>query len=148
MAGMTAKQQRFVTEYLIDLNATQAAIRAGYSARTAGKIGYQLLEKTGIQAAIETGHRAHRERAGVTRDSMAQQFDDDREFAREHAQPAAAVSASTAKAKMFGLFVDRRLLGVRNIDNMSEEELLEFLGGEPEAEELGAAESHHAPGHA
>ena len=37
--ALTSKQQRFVAEYLIDLNATQAAIRAGYSAKTADKIG-------------------------------------------------------------------------------------------------------------
>ncbi len=40
MAGLTAKQQRFVEEYLIDLNATQAAIRAGYSSKTAYSIEY------------------------------------------------------------------------------------------------------------
>ena len=40
---MTPKQQRFVEEYLVDLNATQAAIRAGYSARTASQIGEENL---------------------------------------------------------------------------------------------------------
>ena len=43
---MTPKQERFVQEYLIDLNATQAAIRAGYSGKSAVKIGHQLLDKT------------------------------------------------------------------------------------------------------
>lgn len=43
---MTDKQQRFVDEYMIDLNATQAAIRAGYSPKTAEVIGNQLLKKT------------------------------------------------------------------------------------------------------
>jgi phage terminase small subunit len=49
---MTPKQERFVVEYLIDLNATKAALRAGYSAKTANKIGTQLLGKTGIKTAI------------------------------------------------------------------------------------------------
>ena len=43
---MTDKQQRFVDEYMVDLNATQAAIRAGYSPKTAEVIGNQLLKKT------------------------------------------------------------------------------------------------------
>lgn len=53
MAKMTAKQQRFCDEYLIDLNATQAAIRAGYSPKTAGVIGNENLKKTIIKNYIE-----------------------------------------------------------------------------------------------
>jgi phage terminase small subunit len=49
---MTPKQERFVEEYLVDLNATQAAIRAGYSARTAREIGRENLDKPDIQAAL------------------------------------------------------------------------------------------------
>jgi len=52
MAELTAKQQLFVAEYLVDLNATQAAIRAGYSAKTAEQQGYQLLQKTSVAAEI------------------------------------------------------------------------------------------------
>ena len=48
--ALTAKQQMFVAEYLIDLNATQAAIRAGYSKRTAEWQGPQLLGKTHVAA--------------------------------------------------------------------------------------------------
>ncbi|MDU7531428.1 MAG: terminase small subunit, partial [Klebsiella sp.] len=43
--ALTKKQRLFVDEYLIDLNATQAAIRAGYSTRRATEIGYQLLQR-------------------------------------------------------------------------------------------------------
>lgn len=57
---LTAKQQRFVEEYLIDLKATQAAIRAGYSEKTADKIGSQLLGKTRVSEAIA---KAKKERA-------------------------------------------------------------------------------------
>jgi phage terminase small subunit len=49
---LTAKQERFIQEYLIDLNATQAAIRAGYSKKTAEVIGYENLRKPLIAAAI------------------------------------------------------------------------------------------------
>lgn len=50
---MTEKQKRFVDEYLIDLNATQAAVRAGYSAKSAYSIGTENLKKPEIERAIE-----------------------------------------------------------------------------------------------
>lgn len=53
MAKLTAKQQRFCDEYLIDLNATQAAIRAGYSKKTANRIGIENLSKPVIREYIE-----------------------------------------------------------------------------------------------
>lgn len=51
--GLTDKQKRFCDEYLIDCNATQAAIRAGYSKRTAGVIGDENLKKPKIRARID-----------------------------------------------------------------------------------------------
>jgi phage terminase small subunit len=51
--AMTEKMQRFCDEYLIDLNATQAAIRAGYSEKTAGSMGAENLKKPEIQKYIE-----------------------------------------------------------------------------------------------
>ena len=50
--GLTAKQLRFVSEYLIDSNATQAAIRAGYSPKTAEQQGYRLLTKVQVKEAV------------------------------------------------------------------------------------------------
>lgn len=70
MRELTPKQQRFVDEYLIDLNATQAAIRAGYSRRTAGKIGPQLLGKTGIREELRARQDALQERAGVRQEQV------------------------------------------------------------------------------
>lgn len=67
---LTPKQARFVDEYLIDLNATQAAIRAGYSACNAGKIGPELLGKTGIRAALRARQDALSERAGVRQEQV------------------------------------------------------------------------------
>ena len=58
---LTPKQARFVQEYLIDANAAQAAIRAGYSAKTAREIGHQNLTKLHIAAALE---KARAKRAG------------------------------------------------------------------------------------
>ena len=53
MANLTPKQQRFVEEYLIDLNATQAAIRAGYSEKTAQEQSSRLLSNVMVQEAVQ-----------------------------------------------------------------------------------------------
>lgn len=71
---LTAKQQRFVEEYLIDLNATQAAIRAGYSAKRAAEIGYQLLQKTTVQEMIQTAQQERSERTQITADQVLQEL--------------------------------------------------------------------------
>lgn len=71
---MTPKQNRFVQEYLIDLNATQAAIRAGYSAKTADKIGTQLLGKTSVAEAITIEQEARATRTGITADRVLQEY--------------------------------------------------------------------------
>lgn len=68
MSDLTDKQQRFVAEYLVDLNATQAAIRAGYSARTAGSVGGENLKKPEIAAAIQAAMNKRAERTQVDAD--------------------------------------------------------------------------------
>lgn len=67
---MTPKQERFVQEYLKDLNATQAAIRAGYSESTAGKIGHENLTKPEIQAAVAKAQMQRAARTEVTQDRV------------------------------------------------------------------------------
>lgn len=62
---LTDKQQKFVAEYLVDLNATQAAIRSGYSVKTAEKIGSENLRKPEIAAAIASGKAKQLEAANV-----------------------------------------------------------------------------------
>lgn len=59
---LTPKQEMFVKEYLVDLNATQAAIRAGYSKKTADRIGPELLGKTCVARAIEEANRKRAEK--------------------------------------------------------------------------------------
>jgi phage terminase small subunit len=62
---LTAKQERFCEEYLIDLNASQAAIRAGYSPKTAGQIGEQNLKKLEIQTRITELKQGRSERTNI-----------------------------------------------------------------------------------
>lgn len=68
MANLTPKQQRFVEEYLIDLNATQAAIRAGYSEKTANEIGAENLAKPSIAKAIQDALKERSERVRIDAD--------------------------------------------------------------------------------
>lgn len=70
MARLSDKQQRFVDEYLIDLNATQAAIRAGYSPKTANEQGSQLLAKLSIQTEISKKMAERSRRTGVNQDRV------------------------------------------------------------------------------
>ena len=70
MAKLTEKQRRFVDEYLIDLNATQAAIRAGYSVKTAKDIGCQNLAKLNIQQEISEKMAERSKRTGVNQDRI------------------------------------------------------------------------------
>lgn len=71
---LTDKQRLFVSEYLIDLNATQAAIRAGYSAKTANKIGPELLGKTCIKRLIQVAKDERLERNKITQDRVLQEY--------------------------------------------------------------------------
>lgn len=68
MPKLTDKQKEFVRQYLVDLNATQAAIRAGYSMKTAYRQGADLLQKTSIREAIEKAQAKRARRVEVTQD--------------------------------------------------------------------------------
>ena len=69
-AKLTEKQQRFVEEYLIDLNATQAAIRAGYSAKTADQQGSRMLANVKVQQAISVAMAERSKRTGINQDRV------------------------------------------------------------------------------
>ena len=71
---LNAKQTRFCEEYLIDLNATQAAIRAGYSPETAGAIGAENLKKPQIQKAIARAMADRSRRTGVNADRIVMEL--------------------------------------------------------------------------
>ena len=68
--ALTDKQARFVQEYLVDANATQAALRAGYSPGTANQQGARLLVNVGVAQAIAEAQKARSERTGITADDV------------------------------------------------------------------------------
>lgn len=74
MAKLTAKQQRFVGEYLLDLNATQAAVRAGYSEKTARSQGQRMLTNADIQSAIQQAMDKRSRRVEITQDWVLEEL--------------------------------------------------------------------------
>lgn len=90
--ALTDKQRRFVAEYLVDLNGTQAAIRAGYSAKRADAIGYENLRKPEIAAAVAESMKAREQRTQITQDRVLQElariaFFDPRKLLRDDGSP-------------------------------------------------------------
>ena len=74
MAKLTNKQKRFIEEYLIDLNATQASIRAGYSPETAKEIGCENLTKPNIKNEIDKAIAERSRRTGINQDRVLREI--------------------------------------------------------------------------
>lgn len=72
--ALTPKQRRFVQEYLVDLNATAAALRAGYKGKTAGQQGHNLLQMPKVQAEIQKAKAEREERTQVTSDMVVREL--------------------------------------------------------------------------
>lgn len=72
--SLTPKQQRFVDEYLVDLNGTQAAIRAGYSQKTAGQIAEKLLKKAEIREAVTAARQKTANKLEITREKVLEEY--------------------------------------------------------------------------
>lgn len=74
MAKLTEKQKRFVQEYLVDLNATAAAKRAGYSEKSASRIAVELLNKTQVSAEIEKRRASLRNKLEITQEKVLEEL--------------------------------------------------------------------------
>ena len=123
---LTPKQERFIDEYLIDLNATAAAKRAGYSEKNAEKIGHQLLEKTRVAAEVEKRKQKRRERTELTAEWVIGKLKDLAERAAEyHDAPhiQAANKSLELLGKHLGLYTDKVNVSGQLTVNSSLEEL-------------------------
>lgn len=74
MTKLTAKQERFCREYIIDLNATQAAIRAGYSEKTAAEQGVRLLRNVKVKEKIQYLQRKLTKRVEITQENIVNEL--------------------------------------------------------------------------
>ncbi len=106
---MTAKQARFVDEYLVDANGTQAAIRAGYGAAGARVAAHRLLTNVAISSAIEVRQRVDATRLAVDRENVLQRLLEAFELAREMGQPAAMVSATKELGRLMGFYAPSKV---------------------------------------
>lgn len=107
MAKLTDKQKCFVEEYLIDLNATQAAIRAGYSEKTAYSVGSENLKKPEIQKAIEEAQNKRSARTELTVDMVVSGLLKEAQDYTDGATQSARVSAWAHLGKHLGMFKEK-----------------------------------------
>ena len=137
---LTAKEAKFIEEYLIDLNASAAARRAGYSERSAGEFGYRLLKKVEIQTALTKRREKLSERVGASPEWVLQSLlkvanrcmQEEPVLDREGTptgefqfKEAGANKALELIGKTYGMFIDK--LTVRKItdpDDLTEEEAI------------------------
>ena len=149
MPGLTPKREAFCREYLVDQNATQAAMRAGYSEATAQQQGSRLLLNVMVQARVAELQSDIAERNEVTVDSIVAELEEARSQAVALGQASAAVAASMGKAKVCGLLIDRyRDESQRQSDAdlirtlaggdpmMTAVLIMKFVGGGPETDEV------------
>lgn len=136
---LTPKQQRFVEEYLIDLNATAAAKRAGYSAKTAEWQGPQLLGKTHVAAAVQQARAKVSERTARTVDAVIADIRRIGDMAEASEEWGAALKARELEGKHLGAFTERvevkgEIRSSLNVTGLSTEALAEIMRAKDAAE--------------
>ena len=144
---MTKKQKRFIEEYLVDLNATQAAIRAGYSPDTAGSIGSENLKKPEIRARIEKAIAERSKRTGINQDRIVMELakiallnpkglvNFDEATIKEDAADEDVVAVDSVRVKrfptkdVFGIFKDKFEVSVMDEEKKKLDDILKQMRG-------------------
>jgi len=103
----TEREAAFVREYLVDKNATQAAIRAGYSERSAGQYGFDLLKRPAIRAALAAALKAQAERTLIRADKVLLDIQDFGDKALNAGEFSTALRSRELLAKHYKLLTDR-----------------------------------------
>ena len=107
MANLNAKQTLFCEEYLIDLNATQAAIRAGYSAKTAKETGYENLTKPHISLFIQNAMAERSASTGITADYVLKGIKELTDTLAQGEDPKSAYKGYELLGKHLALFTEK-----------------------------------------
>ena len=105
--ALTPKQELFVKEYLVDLNATQAAIRTGYSTKTANEQAARLLAKVSIQQAVQAAMAKRSEKVEITAQNVLESILQIRGMAVEAEKLSDALKANELLGKHLKLFTDK-----------------------------------------
>lgn len=107
MPKLTDKQTAFVREYLVDLNATQAAIRAGYSERTAYSVGQRLLKKVEIQRAVAAAQAKRARRVEIKAEDVLRGVIEVTTQARDSGDLKTALKGYELQGKHLGMWTER-----------------------------------------
>ncbi len=138
---MTPKQERFVAEYLVDLNATQAAIRAGYSEKTAYSIGQENLKKPEVAEAVIAAQTERSERTEITQDyvlTSIMETMEQRKGTGEHSNPNAVLKGAELLGRHLAMFTDKQTHTHHDGDRL--DAMLERIG--QDAKLIGHPRSH------
>ncbi len=135
---LTAKQSRFIDEYMVDMNGAAAAVRCGYSVKTSRAIACELLTKPYIQAALQARGAALARELEITRAGVVQGLLEAFEMAKADRQPGAMISSMAVLAKLLGFYAVETVRveltpaqrAVRGMyEAMSDAELMAILAG-------------------
>lgn len=107
MSNLTPKQRRFVEEYLKDLNGTQAAIRAGYSAKTANEQSSQLLAKLNVKEAVQLRMDKRSKRVEITADYVLGTIQSTVETCKDIGEHPAVLKGCELLGRHLKLFTDK-----------------------------------------
>jgi phage terminase small subunit len=111
---LNAKQSAFAREYLKDRNATQAAIRAGYSKRSARAIGCELLTQPDIRALVAEKEQSAAEKVGITVEGVLRDFEEIKSRALSKDDLGVAHKCSESIAKHLGMYIERKSIEVKH----------------------------------
>jgi phage terminase small subunit len=139
--SLTAKRQAFVREYPIDLNATKAAIRAGFSEKTAYSQGQRLLKNVEVAAAIQKALAERSERTEITQDyvlTSIMETMEQRKGTGEHSNPNAVLKGAELLGRHLAMFTDKKTVTHHDGDRL--DAVLERMG--ENAKPIGHPRSH------
>lgn len=128
--GLSAKRQRFVEEYCIDMNATQAAIRAGYSARTAEQQGSRLLGNVEVAAAVRAGRAKLSDQTTYTKVQFVEKLIGSLNSASAKEHYAGVGRLGELLSRLNGWIVEppRTMRVIRSVEDLTEAELIALSG--------------------
>lgn len=133
--SLSARQQRFVAEYLVDGNGQRAAIAAGYGVAGAAVAAHRLLSNAKVKIVLHGHQKAHAQRLMVKREDMADALFDAADMARAQRNPMALIAATRALIKLFGLDAPVRLAvdlspkPSHHFSRLSDAELVALIAG-------------------
>ena len=127
---LTSKQKQFCREYVIDLNGTQAAIRAGYSAKSAQMQSSRMLLKDVIYKYIKKLRNQQRKRTELSADKVLYDIEDTRVRARASNDYRAELKASELQGRHLAMFIDRQRVGGEDGGPVAIRVIKQYLGGD------------------